>query len=374
MSSIYIHIPFCHHKCIYCDFYSIACHNKEEIVPSYITALKKEIVMKKDLLPFPINTIYFGGGSPSLLPINQIQEILLSLKDNYNTSQIEEITLEANPEDLSLDYLKRLKDIGINRLSIGIQSFDDKELRLLNRSHTSQQARTSIENAKSVGFNNISIDLIYNLPFSTIDSYKNNLNIFLSYSLPHISCYSLTREENTMLDKLIKQNKLSIPNEEEQLKQMDCTIKTLEENNYIHYETSSYCKQGFYSRHNAAYWTNKDYLGFGAAAHSYIKDRRFWNDSNIDSYIKKVNNGVVFDNDNMEELSYKDKYNEYVMLSSRLGSGFNLPYVEKTFPSYYNHFTKGITSLQRQGLLSPSFTPTLLGFHLQNEITLTLMV
>lgn len=371
MASLYVHIPFCHHKCIYCDFFSIAQHLDKE---TYIQTLLKEIILKKDLIFSTIKTIYFGGGTPSLLSINQLENILKEINNNFNTTQVEEITLEANPEDLSLDYLKGLKDIGINRLSIGVQSFDDKELKLLNRSHTSKSARRAIENAKSVGFNNISIDLIYNLPFSKIDTYKNNLNIFLSYFLPHISCYSLTREENTMLDKLIKKQKLTLPNEEEQLQQMDCTINTLENNNYYHYETSSYSKEGFQSKHNTCYWTNEEYLGFGAAAHSYIKDKRFWNDSNLDSYIKKVNNGVVNDKENMEELSLKDKYNEYVMLSSRLGSGFNLNYVENTFPQFYLHFKNGITSLQKQGLLSNNFAPTLKGFHLQNEMILNLMV
>ena len=237
MSSLYLHIPFCHHKCVYCGFYSTARYIDRDL---YTESLLKELHTRKDFIDNSLQTIYFGGGTPSLLSLQQAEKILTGIENVYDLSNVTEITFEINAENADADYLKGLKRLGINRLSIGIESFDDEDLRHLNRSHTSFQAETAIKNAVNAGYENISIDLISNLPFSCFEKWKKNLDIFISYNLPHISCYTLMIEQGTMLEKLIQNKKYFPVSEEYALKEFDYTMNVLKKNGYIHYETSSY--------------------------------------------------------------------------------------------------------------------------------------
>lgn len=383
MASLYIHIPFCHHKCIYCDFYSIAQHFDKT---RYVNSLIKEIEHRNNFLSSPISTIYFGGGTPSKLSLDLLQQIFVSIQRNFvlenSFFNIEkqnkelfsqmEITFEANPEDITIEYAQGLKNIGINRISLGVQSFSDKDLKLLNRSHNSETAINAIEILKRVGFENISIDLISNLPYTNLALWQKNLEIFLSYNLPHISCYTLMREDGTMLDTLLKRKKLSLLTEEESLKQMNYTIDLLEQNGYIHYETSSFAKAGFESKHNKAYWTFQPYLGIGAGAHSYKKNLRLWNENDVFAYVKRIENDDFSFSNRMETLTEKDKYNEYVMLSSRMKDGLKKDYVQKHFPQYYIFFLKNIDKCIKEELLNEDLSLTIKGWQLQDRIILNL--
>jgi len=390
MSSLYIHIPFCHHKCIYCDFYSIAQRVDKDL---YINSLLVELEEKKTFLNEKLQTIYFGGGTPSLLTLTQVEKILDKIKKIYDLSDIEEITFEINPEDAKKDYVKGLKDLGINRLSIGIESFDEEDLRFLNRSHTSVMARKSIENALQTDFENISIDLISNLPFSSMEKWQNNLDIFLAYNLPHISCYTLMIEENTMLYKLIQKGKYQPISEQESILQLDYTMSFLQEHNYIHYETSSYSKAGFQSKHNSTYWTFKQYLGIGAGAHSYKENIRMWNENDVFAYMdyymnKYHNNNYLGGNKDetksihhkqqykgfskKEILSTQEQFEEYVMLSARMQNGLSLRVVEDRFPLYVDTFRNNCKKMIDSGLLNKDLSLTSIGWHLQDTLILNL--
>lgn len=369
MSSIYIHIPFCHRKCIYCGFYSIAQKYDKDL---YVNTLIKELNLRKNHLGKNIDTVYFGGGTPSLLNVKQIEKILTAIHKIYNVNSRAEITIEANAENCQKNYLKDLKNLGFNRLSIGIESFNDKELKFLNRSHTSNEAKNAIENAKQAEFPNISIDLICNIPNSTIESWQKNLETFLEYNLQHISCYNLMIEENTMLEKMLKKGKFSLISEDLALEQFDLTMQILETHSYIHYETSSYALKGFQSRHNTAYWTFKNYLGIGASAHSYYNNQRVWNEDNIELYINRINNSKTETLYRKENLNIKDNYNEYIMLALRMPKAINPIFVKENFPNQYPIFSKKLQEQINKGLLNKDLSFTKKGWHLQDEIILEL--
>lgn len=371
MSSLYIHIPFCHHKCIYCDFYSIA--QKFDFQP-YIEALITELCHRRTESETKLESIYFGGGTPSLLNTDTVKKLMETIVNNFELEQDCEISFEANPENISLDYAKELKQTGINRISLGIQSFKDSDLKLLNRSHNSLQAKKSIGILKQAGFENISIDLISNLPRSTQEDWVENLNLFLSYKLTHISCYALMREKGTMMDKLLERKKLELLSEENALKQIESTNKILEENGYVHYETSSYTEQGYESVHNMGYWTFRDYIGIGAGAHSFDGKRRMWNEDNTESYIQRMKDGN-FSFENREEiLTQEDKYNEYIMLAVRIPHGLKLSYIKEHFEKFYNYFERQTDVLIRNGLLSCDLELTAKGQNLQNRVIVSLMI
>jgi oxygen-independent coproporphyrinogen-3 oxidase len=334
MSGIYIHIPYCAQKCIYCNFYSIATKKSKD---NYIKALIKEIEKRNTYLSSPIKTIYFGGGTPTCLDKEQIKEIFTCIKSNYNLAQLEEVTIEANPEDANAELLEFLLKLGFNRISYGIQSFNDQDLRILNRRHSSQTAISAIELSRKIGFSNISFDLMFNLPNMTCKTWEKNLKTAIKLSPEHISCYSLTCEEGTMLDKLIKKQSLSMPCESEVVEQFNLTDKYLSEAGFEHYEISNYCKQGFKSKHNSAYWKTEEYIGLGAAAHSFNISSRSWNPENIEQYISNIENDIE---PFTEILSAKDKYNEYIMLSLRTKEGIDSKYIENNFPQYFSYFEK----------------------------------
>lgn len=372
MLSLYIHIPFCHHKCIYCDFYSIAQKYDFDL---YTQTLIKEIENTDNIVSNvskDVSTIYFGGGTPSILSLDNLNQIITCIEKKFNVQSDAEKTLEANPENISLDYAFGLKSLGFNRISLGVQSFDDKDLKLLNRSHNSLIAKQAILTLQQVGFKNISVDLISNLPNTTLSSWKKNLERVFFYSIPHISCYTLMREEGTMLDILLKKEKLQFISEEEQLEQMDFTMDFLAEKGYNHYETSSYAIPGFESKHNTRYWQNGEYIGFGAAAHSFVGNTRFWNESNVKEYVKRINEGNFSKKGREEKLSLKDRYNEYVMLRSRLSNGLNSEYVKDNLPEYYSYFLTKLSKIKRDGYLTLDNKLTRKGWQLQDRMILEL--
>lgn len=391
MSGLYIHIPYCKQKCVYCDFYSLA---TKESKKEYLESLIKEFEQRQKEIKQPITTIYIGGGTPSTLNKEELSFLFKNILKNKElfSNQIEEITFEANPEHLTKDYLNYLKNsTPINRLSLGIQSFNNDDLKILGRKHTQEQAIEAVLNAQEIGFNNISIDLMFNLPDMTKEKWQNNLNQAISLNIQHISAYSLTVEEGTMLDTLIKKGKLSLPTEEEQLNQFDQTINFLTSNGFEHYETSNYASlmvngqwlmvNDWRSKHNSSYWNNTPYLGIGASAHSYSGEERIWNIANIKEYIERIKTNKPYSE--KETLNEKDKYNEYILVGIRIKEGLNPNYIKTNFPiKYYTHFQTQAKKLIKEGLLkqaSPTkeetpYTLTQEGLHLANRIGVNLFI
>ena len=346
MAGIYIHIPFCNSKCAYCGFYSLPSLKLKE---QFWEALKAEIVARKDYLKQrshcgldpqspsllqshhtpPINTIYFGGGTPSLLSIKEIGELLQLIKETYPVAENAEITLEANPDTLSLPYLEGLRQLGVNRLSIGIQSFFNNDLKYLSRRHDSQHARQCIDWAKQAGFSNISIDLIYGLPTSNAEQWNRNLDLFFALDLPHLSAYALTLEPNAILTKQIELGKVQPVNEEDALRDYEILSQRAAENGYLHYEISNFCRCGMHSKHNASYWFWTPYLGFGPSAHSFDGTSRQWNVSSVERYCIRVPEPVEGPFYEKEILSLEQQYDEYVMLRLRIHWGIDLKWLKR---------------------------------------------
>ncbi len=346
MAGIYIHIPFCNSKCAYCGFYSLPSLKLKE---QFWEALKAEIVARKDYLKQrshcgpdpqspsllqshhtpPINTIYFGGGTPSLLSIKEISELLQLIKETYPVDENAEITLEANPDTLSLAYLEGLRQLGVNRLSIGIQSFFDNDLKYLSRRHDSQHARQCIDWAKQAGFSNISIDLIYGLPTSNAEQWNRNLDLFFALDLPHLSAYALTLEPNAILTKQIELGKVHPVNEEDALRDYDILCQRAKENGYLHYEISNFCRREMHSKHNSSYWFGTPYLGFGPSAHSFDGTSRQWNVSSVERYCVRVPEPVEGPFYEKEILSLEQQYDEYVMLRLRTHWGIDLKWLKR---------------------------------------------
>ena len=371
MSSLYIHIPFCRHKCIYCAFYSVAGKRDTDL---YVESIVREMHARKDFADKDLYTVYFGGGTPSLLEIKHVQRIMQQIHSVYNTCGLQEVTFEINAEDAEFEYLKALKQTGINRLSIGTESFDNENLKYLNRTHGALQGIRAAENAKAAGFDNISIDLMYSLPFSSFEKWQKDLQTFLSLDVPHVSCYTLMVDEGTMLEKLVQKGKYTPLSEEESLRQADYTTDVLQSHGYIHYETSSYCKPGFHSKHNTVYWTEGQYTGLGAGAHSFDGTVRYWNKNEIDIYCRAMQTNGSQPCFEYERLSGKQMYNEYVMLHSRMAHGLDADYVKKRFPLYYPYFALQLKKLISCGLLNIDCSLTKQGWHLQDRIILELAV
>ena len=330
MSSLYIHIPFCKQACHYCDFhFSTSIRKKGELV----NMLCEEIRLRKNELPGKqLDTIYFGGGTPSLLSSEELKLIFDVVKANFEVRKDAEVTLEANPDDLTLENLKTFKDAGINRLSIGVQSFFEEDLQLMNRAHNAKEALESIQMAKQF-FENISIDLIYGIPGMSKERWKANIETALSLELPHFSCYALTIEPNTALKKMIEKGKVKPVDDEAARVHFDILTTILKREGYIHYEFSNYGKSGFFSENNTAYWFGKPYLGIGPSAHSYDGVNRKWNISNNTLYIKSIEKGEL--PLEQEELSISDRYNEYVMTRLRTMWGIDIKEVEGLFGNLY---------------------------------------
>ena len=339
MSGIYIHIPFCKQACHYCDFhFSTSMKKKDEMV----LALAKELQLRKDEFQydaeFPcIETIYFGGGTPSVLNVEDIKLLIDTVRQNYPVSQNPEITLEANPDDLSEENLSAFAAIGINRLSIGIQSFFEEDLKLMHRAHDSVQAKKCLELATRY-FDNISLDLIYGIPGMTNERWRQNIETALSFGIPHISSYALTVEPKTALNKLIQTGKVAAPKDEVAQEHFMILVETLVANGLVHYELSNFGKENYFSRNNSAYWLGKKYLGIGPSAHSYDGVSRSWNVANNALYLKAIQKGEL--PREVELLSQEDLYNEYIMTGLRTIWGVSLIRIEQEFGTDYLNYLK----------------------------------
>ena len=350
MAGIYVHIPFCKSKCNYCDFFSEI--PSENSVSEYIKAIIKELEIRKQYLQNEnIETIYFGGGTPSILNIHNINTIFSAISKNYNLEQNLEFTFEANPDDLSVNYLQDLKNsTPINRLSIGIQSFFENDLKLMNRRHNSKQAINSIIDAQKVGFDNISADLIYGLPKMNIEKWSSNLKQMFELGIQHLSAYHLTYESGTKYYKWLQTKKISEINEQESIEQFEKLISEAEKNDFIHYEISNFAKPNYFSKHNFNYWKQKKYLGIGTSAHSFDGTSRQWNIANIREYINSINEGKI--PSEIEILSEEDKFNEYIMTSLRTFMGVAPAFLENNFnPKFFSSIKNSLTEKIKAGFL-----------------------
>jgi len=334
MAGIYLHIPFCIQRCSYCNFFSVVSIN---LVNEVINAIIKELSIRKDYLKNePVQTIYFGGGTPSLLTIQQIEKLLNTVYKNFSVEKNAEITFEANPDDLTKKYLFDLKKVGINRLSIGIQSFDDDKLKILNRRHDATQAHEAVREAQKAGFSNISIDLIYGLPIQSLDEWGADLDKAFSLSIQHLSAYGLTFEEKTLLSKQ-KEKKIIEPADEElMIKMYELLLEESSKKGFDAYEISNFSLPGFYSRHNSSYWNQTPYLGVGPSAHSYNGISRQWNVAAIQKYTEGILKNSSFYE--QEILSLEDRYNEYVLLGLRTKNGINIDALEQNFGTELKDF------------------------------------
>ncbi|MDA0177616.1 radical SAM family heme chaperone HemW [Mesoflavibacter profundi] len=333
MSGIYIHIPFCKQACYYCDFhFSTSLKKKDQL----ISALAKELQLRKDEFKnSTVETIYFGGGTPSLLSIEELQFLIDTVHENYSVATSPEITLEANPDDLSEEKIVELSQSTINRLSIGIQSFFEKDLKLMNRAHNAEEAKKCLEIATQY-FDNISLDLIYGIPNSKSKEWLDNIKTALSFGVPHISSYALTVEPKTALANFIDKGIIDDVDDEVAHQQFHQLIEQLEEAGFEHYELSNFAKPGYYSKNNSAYWLGKPYIGIGPSAHSFNGDQRAWNVKNNSVYIKKIEaNQLPLE---IETLSQNDKYNEFVMTGLRTSWGISLKTISSRFGDHYKDF------------------------------------
>jgi oxygen-independent coproporphyrinogen-3 oxidase len=328
MAGIYLHIPFCRQACHYCNFhFSTSLRLKNE----FVEALLKEICLQQHYLPAgsgAVNTIYFGGGTPSLLTIEDLTAILQTLKQHFQVAADAEITLEANPDDITEQKLRDWKQAGINRLSIGVQSFFEEDLQWMNRAHTAQQAISNLQLAKQY-FNNITIDLIYGTPTLPDDKWQYNVQQAVSLGIPHISCYALTVEPGTALASMITKHKTTDVNTEDQARQFLLLMDWMQAAGYEHYEISNFALPGQRSRHNSSYWQGAAYLGLGPSAHSFNGESRQWNIANNALYIKSLNeNKVPFE---LETLTDTQRLNEYIMTSLRTVEGLHVKWVASRF-------------------------------------------
>lgn len=330
MAGIYVHVPFCKVKCHYCDFhFSVQLKTRSRMVD----AMLAEIDGRKDYLKEEeVKTIYFGGGTPSVLEASQLEKLLNQVYKNYTVAADAEITLEANPDDLTAEKLKIFKAFGVNRLSIGTQSFDDEVLTYMNRAHGSQQAIESILLSQDLGFRNITIDLIYGVPGSSMASWEKELKQMAALNVPHLSAYCLTIEDNTVFGNWYKKGKLQPPPDDLSLKQFRRLVEFSADLGLEQYEISNFAKSGFISKHNSAYWLGQKYLGIGPSAHSYNLKERSWNIANNGRYMKALEEGTAYSE--AEELSIKDRFNDYVLTRLRTKWGINLDELHAISPSY----------------------------------------
>lgn len=348
MAGIYLHIPFCKRRCIYCDFFSTI---QSERKAEYVRALCRELEMRKEYLDKePIETIYLGGGTPSQLEKKDFEDIFSYIYKAYPVTSDAEITLEANPDDLTPEYIAMLRTLPFNRLSMGIQTFQEPILKLLQRRHTARQAIEAFQECRKAGFQNISIDLMYGLPGETSASWEQDLQQALSLHPEHISAYHLIYEEGTALWKLREQHKVEEVDEDLSVSLFSALIDRLTTAGYDHYEISNFCLPGFHSRHNSSYWTGKKYLGCGPSAHSYDGISRQWNIASLDKYIAGItNDSPVFE---IEELDLYTRYNDFIITSIRTEWGMPLSRLQNEFgEKLYNYCLRMANPHLKQGTL-----------------------
>ncbi|NNC69774.1 MAG: radical SAM family heme chaperone HemW [Flavobacteriaceae bacterium] len=333
MAGIYIHIPFCKQACYYCDFhFSTSLSRKEEMVQALASELQLRSAEFKNVT---VQTIYFGGGTPSLLAIEEVELLIDVINKNYKVIQNPEITLEANPDDLSKKQIQKLAKTPLNRLSIGIQSFFDSDLRLMNRAHSAKEAGESLQVATKY-FDNISIDLIYGIPDASDEQWMSNIETALSFDVPHISSYALTVEPKTALENFIKKGIVKDVDDEQAQRQFTLMVERLTHDGFVHYELSNFGKERFFSRNNSAYWQGKPYLGIGPSAHSFDGEKRSWNIRNNIKYIKSIANKEV--PSTSEILTKTDQFNEAIMTGLRTMWGVSLEKIEAVFGSNYKKY------------------------------------
>ncbi len=342
-AGLYIHIPFCKVKCVYCDFYSIT--KKEDQIPLFTKCLLKEIDSYKNYAgKWTFDTIFFGGGTPSLLPAKYLEQILQKLHDTFDTSNVHEISLEANPGEASLQHLKDIRKLGVNRLSMGFQSFDDKILKVLGRLHKSKDCFKTFKNARKAGFDNINTDMIFNIPDLSVKNWIKDLNKLIELDPDHISAYSLTVEPSTALFNLIKNKRILMPNEKIDIEQFLITKDILLKNGYHQYEISNYSKKEMECKHNLHYWNLDPYLSFGPSAHSHDLKSRWWNHRSLDKYIQNISNKTLPTEGN-EILKKEDNYNEKILNGLRLVKGIKVSSIKQ----YHNkNYSTYITKLQNK--------------------------
>lgn len=348
-TALYIHIPFCDHKCIYCDFYSIITSDN---VNNFLKALKTEIdyYAKNYSSDRIITSMFLGGGTPSLMSAEYIDEIIRYTKQKFKFDENTEITLETNPGTVNKEKLFAFRNYGINRLSIGIQSFDDDDLKFLTRIHDKLTAISTVYNAVEAGFENISIDLIFNLPGQTKEKWEENLEQAVSLPIKHLSAYSLILEKGTILNKLVLDGKVKIQDEDYDADLYELTIEFLNNNGFLQYEVSNFAKLGYECIHNKAYWHHQDYIGLGPSAHSFIQNKRWWNYSSLKKYISEVElkqNAVM----NFETLNHNQLQDEYIMLALR-SDGIKLnEFVDKFGSEWLDKHSNDFEMMKEQNLM-----------------------
>lgn len=327
MAGLYIHVPFCAKRCLYCDFFS---NTEMKYKEPYVTALIRELEIRKDYIGNePLETIYFGGGTPSQLQATDFKRIFDAIQRLFDTSGCKEVTLEANPDDMTPEYVDGLRRFPFNRISMGVQSFKAEDLRFLNRRHDREQALRAVELCKENDLANISIDLIYGLPGQTLKEWESNLDMAIRLDIPHISAYHLIYEEGTALYKLKEAGKISPVEEEVSVSLFTSLIDRLTANGYLHYEISNFARPGMISRHNSSYWTGKKYLGAGPSAHSYNGESRQWNVSSLPAYIRGIESGSP--EIEVEELDINTRYNDFIITGLRTMWGVNLTEIQGQF-------------------------------------------
>jgi len=336
MSGIYIHIPFCKQRCTYCDFYTVVA---PKLIDETVNSIVKEISLRNNYLSDKqIQTIYFGGGTPSVLSKFHFTRIFEALNQNFKLNSNAEITFESNPDDLTDDFFTEIQDFPFNRISIGIQSFNDADLKRINRRHTAEQAIQAVKRAQNAGFSNLSIDLIYGLPDQTPEEWKKNIDIAVSLDIQHISAYGLTYEKGTALW-MQRKKKLVTETPDEKMNEMYELLRhETEKNDFEAYEISNFSKPGYRSQHNSAYWKMIPYIGFGPSAHSFNITNRQWNVSSIKKYNESIGNNSVFWE--TEELTLNDRYNDYIMVSMRTAEGASIEYISSHFGTTYTEYFK----------------------------------
>ena len=358
MAGVYIHIPFCKKRCLYCDFFSTTLLERRT---EYVETLLKEIQARKDEAHEPIRTIYLGGGTPSTLEANDIRRIL----EAVGTDEAQEITMEMNPGDASLPYLHAIRSAGVNRLSIGIQSFQDPLLALIGRRHNAAQAIEAVKMAQQAGFDNLSIDLMYALPTQTMRQWQADIQTALQLRIQHISCYGLMYEEGTPLTQQMEAGTLEAIDEETENAMYDELCNRLKTNGFVHYEVSNFALPDYEAKHNSSYWNGTPYIGIGAGAHSYIGHVRSWNPDSLDAYMDGINNGTLVRES--ETLTDKDLYNERIMLGLRTSKGVPCADIQGDITPYIAEGLLRSTSDHR-------IVATQAGIHILNRIIEDLMI
>ncbi len=374
MAGIYIHIPFCRQKCYYCDFYKTV---NTSLTEKYLSGLKQEAKLRKNYLQNEVvETIYFGGGTPSVLTANELEAILNHISENYKLSNQLETTFEANPDDLTPDYLNAIKSAGINRLSIGIQAFQDVHLKKMNRRHNAEQAEKVVRNAVKTGINNISVDLIYGLPDLAEKQWKESLDRVFNLPVQHLSAYHLTYHEGTAFYTWLKKGTLKELSENESVNQFNILLDSAEKAGFEQYEISNFARDEQYSKHNTAYWLGKKYLGLGPSAHSYNQNTRRWNVSHVERYIHGVETGEEYFEE--EKLNVKEHFNEHILTRIRTKWGVSLSFVNQKFgETYHQYLLQQIAKHQESGfviLKDETITLSREGLFVSDKIMSDLMI